>query len=451
MKHKNDLKIKIDKEPRKKENILKRIVIIAILLLIVIFVLNKAENYLKEKTANEINLVLNNKNVTANLKHEIIEENGNIYMSMDDIKNYFDKYINIEDEINEIVTTYDKQIASIGFETNKLTLNGATKKIYAHAIKKDDVIYMPIVEMKDVYNLETTIVENNVILDSLTRKQVKAYAKSNLSVKWKADFFSKTVDKIERGDVVVAIEEKDGWTRIRTENGNVGFVKSTKLTNYTTTRDDWEEEKQITGKVNMFWDYYSKYVQAPDRTGQVIEGVNVVSPTFFYIDSNGNLKNKIGESGKKYIEWAHSNGYKVWPAIQHDEAGIKVTSTILNSYTKRQEIIENIKVVTEKLIEQERKARKFLAKDTLDLEDTIYRSYGLLSNCRKISLEEAQKLISNVKMGTDLGILPELNDSKVQQLNLYTKPANMQKYLGEQYEALERDIKRAEVIKKIMS
>lgn len=39
MKHKNDLKIKIDKEPRKKENILKRIVIIAILLLIVIFVI----------------------------------------------------------------------------------------------------------------------------------------------------------------------------------------------------------------------------------------------------------------------------------------------------------------------------------------------------------------------------------------------------------------------------
>ena len=342
MKHKNDLKIKIDKEPRKKDNILKRIVIIAILLLIVIFVLNKAENYLKEKTANEINLVLNNKNVTANLKHEIIEENGNIYMSMDDIKNYFDKYIYIEDEINEIVTTYDKQIASIGFETNKLTLNGATKKIYAHAIKKDDVIYMPIVEMKDVYNLETTIVENNVILDSLTRKQVKAYAKSNLSVKWKADFFSKTVDKIERGDVVVAIEEKDGWTRIRTENGNVGFVKSTKLTNYTTTRDDWEEEKQITGKVNMFWDYYSKYVQAPDRTGQVIEGVNVVSPTFFYIDSNGNLKNKIGDSGKKYIEWAHTNGYKVWPAIQNDEAGIKVTSTLLNNYTKRQELIESI-------------------------------------------------------------------------------------------------------------
>ena len=116
-----------------------------------------------------------------------------------------------------------------------------------------------------------------------------------------------------------------------------------------------------------------------------------------------------------------------------------------------QEIIENIKVVANKLIEQERKARKFLAKDSIDLEDTIYRSYGILKNCRKISLDESQDLISNIKMGTDLGILKEINDSKIQKLILYTKPASMQKYLGEQYEALERDIKRAEIIKQIIN
>lgn len=116
-----------------------------------------------------------------------------------------------------------------------------------------------------------------------------------------------------------------------------------------------------------------------------------------------------------------------------------------------QEIIENIKVVTNKLIEQERKARKFLAKDNIDLEDTIYRSFGILKNCRKISLDESQRLISNVKMGNDLGIIKELTDSKVQKLILFTKPASMQKYLGEQYETLERDIKRAEVIKNIMN
>ena len=113
------------------------------------------------------------------------------------------------------------------------------------------------------------------------------------------------------------------------------------------------------------------------------------------------------------------------------------------------EIIQNLKASVDNVIKQERQARKFLAKDSIDLEDKIYRSYGILSNCKKISLDEARKLLSYIKIGTDLGILDELTDLKVRKLYLYTKPANMQKYLGEQYEALERDIKRAEVIKQI--
>lgn len=345
MKQKNDLKLNLEKTPKKIKsgNILKRTIIVVILLLLSAFILNKAKNYIIETSKNEINLIINNRNVTDNLKHQVINENGIIYVSMVDIENYFDRYIHIEDEINEIVTTYDKQIASIGFETNKLTLNGSTKKTQAHAITKEEVIYLPISEMQEVYGIELSVTEKNVVLDSLSRKQVKAYAKSNISVKWKADIFSKTVDKVKKGDILIAIEENDnGWTRVRTENGEVGYVKTSKLTNYTTVREDLVEEKQIQGKVNMFWDYYSKYVKCPDRTGQVIEGVNVVSPSFFYIDDDGEFQDKVGDAGKAYIEWAHSNGYKVWPMLQNDEAGIKVTSTILNSYAKRQELIEKI-------------------------------------------------------------------------------------------------------------
>ena len=114
------------------------------------------------------------------------------------------------------------------------------------------------------------------------------------------------------------------------------------------------------------------------------------------------------------------------------------------------EIIDNLNVIAEKVIEQERNARKILAKDDIELEDMVYRSYGVLSNCRKISSEETRELLSNIKLGTDLGILKELTDLKVKKLYLFTKPANLQKYLGEQYEAIERDIKRAEVIKQII-
>lgn len=115
------------------------------------------------------------------------------------------------------------------------------------------------------------------------------------------------------------------------------------------------------------------------------------------------------------------------------------------------ETIKNLQVIVQKVIEQERQARKLLTKDELELEDIIYRSYGILTNCRKISYEETRDLLSNIKLGTDLGILPELTDLKVQKLYLYTKPANLQKYLGRQYEAIERDIKRAEIIRQIIN
>ena len=55
------------------------------------------------------------------------------------------------EETNQIITTYDKKIAAIGFKENTITINGSQKDIYAHAIQRDNVEYLPISEMKDVY------------------------------------------------------------------------------------------------------------------------------------------------------------------------------------------------------------------------------------------------------------------------------------------------------------
>lgn len=114
------------------------------------------------------------------------------------------------------------------------------------------------------------------------------------------------------------------------------------------------------------------------------------------------------------------------------------------------EIVANVKNITEKIIEQERIARKYLGKNQLELEDRVYRAFGELTCARKLSSEECRKLLSDVKLGTDLGIIKELDDSKIKQLELYTKSGNLQKYLGKTLDGYEREIKRAEVIKQIV-
>lgn len=115
------------------------------------------------------------------------------------------------------------------------------------------------------------------------------------------------------------------------------------------------------------------------------------------------------------------------------------------------EIAINLENITRKVVEQERLARKYLAKNSDDLEDKVYRSFGILTNARKLSSEECDKLLSDIKLGTDLGIIDELNDSKVKELILYTKPANLQKRVGKLLDAKERDKKRTEIIKQVVN
>ena len=114
------------------------------------------------------------------------------------------------------------------------------------------------------------------------------------------------------------------------------------------------------------------------------------------------------------------------------------------------EIIANVKNITEKIIEQERTARKYLCKNELELRDIVYRAFGVLTFASKLGTEECRKLLSEVKMGVDLGILNEIDDGKVRKLELYTKPGNLQKYVGKTLDGYEREIKRAEIVKQIV-
>jgi protein arginine kinase len=101
-------------------------------------------------------------------------------------------------------------------------------------------------------------------------------------------------------------------------------------------------------------------------------------------------------------------------------------------------------------MEQDRLARKYLTKNPIELEDKIYRDYGILSNAMKLEENETLELLSFIKLGVDLGIIKEISDSKVSKLYLYTKPANLQIRIGKELKLNEQEIERANVVKEII-
>ena len=322
-------------------------IIVVIGLIIVGFVLTIAPDYTRKDITDKTNLIINNNNITENLKKDLyIDSKGVIYLSKQDIANFFDSYIYYDEQYNQIITTSDTKVAALPLGNNEITINGSSQTILGSATKKDDTYYLPFSEMSEIYNIEIEYIKqtDRVIATSLDRKLEKADVSKNISVKWKAKTLSRTVDKLEIGDKVVLIStNEDGWAKVRTENGIIGFVKEKHLANIITVREKLDNSTRLDGKVSLVWDYYSEYVSAPDRSGETIEGVNVVSPSFFILErlGKGAINDNAKSGGERYVTWAKENGYKVWAMFSNDSM-IETTHEILSDYKLRQTTIQNL-------------------------------------------------------------------------------------------------------------
>lgn len=304
-------------------------------------------NYILSKI-NQTNLIINNSNATSSLKNNVYIKNGVVYVSKPDIYNFFDNTIIYDEKYNQVVTTSSTKIASLPIDSKQIQVNSSNTTIKAGAIILDEVAYVPISELDEVYNIKTTYVESEdlVYIDSLDREQQTATLKKDSSIKYKPTIISATLAKAKQGDTLTIANRSDypvpnGWTRVRTENGTLGYIQTGKLNEFKTIREKAEEKAKIEGPISLAWDYYSEYVSAPTRTGK-ITGVNVVSPSFFYMTkySTTNIYENVGNEGIAYVNWAHGNGYQVWPMFTN--SNMSETSKMLSDYKSRENVINQI-------------------------------------------------------------------------------------------------------------
>jgi len=117
-----------------------------------------------------------------------------------------------------------------------------------------------------------------------------------------------------------------------------------------------------------------------------------------------------------------------------------------------EDIISNVLSITNQIIEQEKGLRrKMLSESKLAFEDKCFRSLGVLRYARSISSNEALNLMSNVRMGIDMGIIKDVTIENINKLIDYIQPATIQEYYGKEMLPQERDFARAELIRKILN
>jgi protein arginine kinase len=113
-----------------------------------------------------------------------------------------------------------------------------------------------------------------------------------------------------------------------------------------------------------------------------------------------------------------------------------------------EELVQQVSDIVPVIIDYERQARQFLIKESHEnLHDRVSRAYGILRTAQTISSEETMHLLSSVRMGVNLGLIPDLHITDINDLFIHTQPAHLQKLTGGELGSADRNIERARYLR----
>lgn len=115
------------------------------------------------------------------------------------------------------------------------------------------------------------------------------------------------------------------------------------------------------------------------------------------------------------------------------------------------EIISNLGGVIGQVIEQEQNARQvMLDKKRAELADKAWRALGILKNAQLISSQEAIQLLSDLRLGYDLGLVKEIDHKLLNELLVLIRPGCLQLLAGRKLSHQERNLERPTQIRKVL-
>lgn len=251
--------------------------LIFVCIIIILFLLPFANGKEKMKQKNYTSLIVNNEDITKKLDNEIVLKDGIQYLSIEDVKKCLDE--NIYQEDKNIITTSERKVTVLQLNNKKIEINGSNIEISGSAYKDDKgIIYLPISQMQNSYDVEFLYNSEykNIVIDNLSKRKVKATLKKDVSIKEKMKNSSDTLEKIKKNDMIVYVSKENGWAKVKTVNGNLGYIKKKLLKDFVIEREEIKEERiteEPKYKKDITKSNIEKYKNRKKIISQIIEEV----------------------------------------------------------------------------------------------------------------------------------------------------------------------------------
>lgn len=174
--------------------------------------------------------------------------------------------------------------------------------------------------------------------------------KADTEVREKGGIKSPILSDVKKGDVLTILEVDEKWTKVCTEDGITGYVRSNKVKNTETKTlvSEYTEETfnyiKMDKPINLLWHPVHSTAANADISSILSEskGVNVICPTWFKIRNNSGAITSYASID--YVNYCHSQGVKVWGLVKNldlDSSDIDV-NYILTHTSARQNMVNQI-------------------------------------------------------------------------------------------------------------
>ncbi|MDT8369182.1 MAG: protein arginine kinase [Longimicrobiales bacterium] len=117
-----------------------------------------------------------------------------------------------------------------------------------------------------------------------------------------------------------------------------------------------------------------------------------------------------------------------------------------------EDLVEHLDRVVRQVVRHEIRARSVLLREARGVtEDKIWRAYGLLRYARSLSFEELMNLLSGVRLGASLNLLPRPRVYTLNKLMIFTQSAHLEEAAGRDLSDGERDAHRASYVREVLA
>ncbi|WP_332908458.1 glycosyl hydrolase family 18 protein [Paenibacillus roseus] len=256
--------------------------------------------------------------------------------------------VRYEEANDSIILTTENKVVHFKTEALTATINQKPFKLSFAAHKKDNSVYLPIEPLKELFGLQIDYTKDSSIVtlhlpDELIQRAV--VTKEEISVRSGPAIKTPIIESLQAGAELRIWGEEEGWYKVQNASGYVGYAAKSgiSLTSIESIPKQAEAQPFIAWKlygkkINMTWE--AIYNRQPDleKIGE-LQGVNVVSPTWFELaDESGLLRSKADMA---YVNWAHARGMQVW-ALFSNSFKPDLTTIALANYETRLNMIKQL-------------------------------------------------------------------------------------------------------------